>query len=225
LLPTFGSAYVTALAGRATQRSTLRQRQPGAGRPATLATPEDKLLFILFYFKFYPTQALLGFMFGISQPQANMWIHLLTPVLNAALGRQKQLPARKATALMQVLEACPGLEFIIDGTERPIQRPHDTERQKQFGSCRLRGEGDHHGAYEVRRHPFEIMCPHKYGTVLIQEALTYAAERAQEVSYTRPDTFDRVGMDFTDTIAVIIPRLCALSWRMADGLMAAACLG
>ena len=134
LLPTFGSAYVTGLAGRATQRSTLRQRQPGAGRPATLATPEDKLLFILFYFKFYPTQALLGFMFGISQPQANVWIHLLTPVLNAALGRQQQLPARKATALMQVLEACPGLEFIIDGTERPIQRPHDTERQKQFYS-------------------------------------------------------------------------------------------
>ena len=68
------------------------------------------------------------------------------------------------------------------------------------------------------------MCPLKYGTVLIQEILTDAAERAQEVSYTCPDAFDRVGMDFTDTIAIIIPRPFALSRSMADGLMAATCL-
>ncbi len=131
LLPAFRHAFATALQGRAIQRSAPRQRQPGAGRPATLASPEAKLLFILFYFKFYPTQELLGFLFGMSQPQANVWIHLLTPVLNRALGQQQHLPARKATALTQVLEACPGLAFIIDGTERPIQRPQAAERQKQ----------------------------------------------------------------------------------------------
>jgi hypothetical protein len=134
LLPAFCQAYATALHVRDTQRPTPRQRQSGAGRPATLASPEDKLLYILFYFKCYPTQELLGFLFGISQPQANVWIHTLTPVLNAALGYQQHLPVRKATALTQVLEACPGLEFIIDGTERPIQRPHDAERQKQYYS-------------------------------------------------------------------------------------------
>ena len=134
LLPAFSQAYATALHIRDTQRPAPRQRQPGAGRPATLATPEHKLLYILFYFKFYPTQELLGFLFGISQPQANVWIHTLTPVLNAALGHKQQLPVRKATALKEVLEACPGLEFIIDGTERPIQRPHDSERQKQYYS-------------------------------------------------------------------------------------------
>jgi IS5 family transposase len=134
LLPAFCQAYATALHLRDTQRSIPRQRQSGAGRPATLASPEDKLLYILFYFKCYPTQELLGFLFGISQPQANVWIHTLTPVLNAALGSQQHLPVRKATLLTQVLEACPGLEFIIDGTERPIQRPHDAERQKQYYS-------------------------------------------------------------------------------------------
>lgn len=134
LLPAFSLAYATALHVRDTQRAAPRQRQPGAGRPATLTSPADKLLYILFYFKFYPTQELLGFLFGISQPQANVWIHALTPVLNAALGHQQQLPVRKATALTQVLEACPGLEFIIDGTERPIQRPHHAERQKQYYS-------------------------------------------------------------------------------------------
>jgi hypothetical protein len=130
LLPAFQHAYTTALAARDAQRTTPRQRQPGAGRPASLATAADKLLFILFYFKFYPTQEVQGFLFGISQPQANGWIHILTPALNAALGTQQQLPARKAASLSLVLEACPGLEFIIDGTERPRERPHDPQRQK-----------------------------------------------------------------------------------------------
>lgn len=134
LLPPFSQAYTNAVRLQEAQRPTPRQRQPGAGRPATLGTAADKLLCILFYFKFYPTQELLGFLLGISQPQANVWIHMLTPVLNAALGQEQQLPARKATVLTQVLEACPGLEFIIDGTERPIQRPHDAERQKQYYS-------------------------------------------------------------------------------------------
>src|SRR5262245_52281059 len=90
------------------------------------------------------------------------------------------------------------------------------------GSCRLRGERDHHGAQEVRRHPLEIMRPLKHGAVLVQKPLTHATEGAQEVSHARPDPFDRVGMDFADAIAVIIPRPFALSRGMADGLMASA---
>jgi hypothetical protein len=131
LLPAFEQAYSTLLQQREAQRPTPRRRQPGAGRHPTLLSAADKLLFILFYFKFYPTQEVQGFLFGISQPQANVWIHLLTPAANRALGAEQQLPARKATSLRQVLSACPGLEFIIDGTERPIQRPSDAERQKQ----------------------------------------------------------------------------------------------
>lgn len=134
LLPRFTIAYVTARQAQAADRAIPRQRQVGAGRPATLATPADKLLFILFYFKFYPTQAVQGFFFGFSQPQANIWIHLLTPVLNTALGNAQQLPARKTTSVQQVLAACPGLAFVIDGTERPIQRPKDPARQTDYYS-------------------------------------------------------------------------------------------
>jgi len=131
LLPAFVHAYDTMRQTRDAQRTMPRRRQPGGGRHAILLTPADKLLFILFYFKFYPTQEVQGFLFGISQPQANVWVHLLTPVLNTALGAEQHLPARKTRSVTQVLEACPGLEFIIDGTERPIQRPRDAERQKQ----------------------------------------------------------------------------------------------
>lgn len=131
LLPAFVQAYDTMRLTRDAQRALPRQRQAGGGRHAILLTPADKLLFILFYFKFYPTQEVLGFLFGISQPQANVWVHLLTPLLNTALGAEQHLPARKTRSVTQLLEACPDLEFIIDGTERPIQRPSAAERQKQ----------------------------------------------------------------------------------------------
>jgi hypothetical protein len=134
LVPAFRQAYESDLQHRDAQRPTPRQRRRGGGRKATLTTIEDKLIFILFYFKFYPTQEVLGFFFGFSQSQANEWIHRLTPILNRALGYEKQLPARKAADVEQILVECPGLEFIIDGTERPIQRPKDPQRQREYYS-------------------------------------------------------------------------------------------
>src|SRR3954462_15303835 len=116
------------------RRKQPRQRQSGGGRKPLLRSDADRLLFILFYFKVYPLQAVQGFFFGLSQAQACDWIHRLTPVLNHALGFEHQLPARKAADVTQVLRQCPGLEFIIDGTERPIQRPKDKQRQREFYS-------------------------------------------------------------------------------------------
>jgi hypothetical protein len=59
------------------------------------------LLFILFYFRVYPTQELQGFLFNLSQPQACDWIHRLTPILNKALGKQQQLFGKKETSYSQ----------------------------------------------------------------------------------------------------------------------------
>lgn len=111
-----------------------RKRQYGGGRIPHLTSFEDKLLFILVYFRLYPTQEVQGFLFEISQGQANEWIHRLTQVLNWTLGYQKQLPEREPHTLKQVLTACPTLEFFIDGTERPIWRPKDNEKQKKYYS-------------------------------------------------------------------------------------------
>src|SRR3954453_6672430 len=105
-------------------------RESPAGRKAVLRTYEDQLFFILSYLRHYPTQEVLGFLFGFSQGQANQWIHRLTPIVKKALGREMQLPARDAASLQEVLEACEESQFIIDGTERPIRRPQDPERQR-----------------------------------------------------------------------------------------------
>jgi len=134
LLPSFERAYEDHLLEREQKRSSPRQRKRGGGRTGTFKRLEDKLVFILFYFKFYPIQEVQGFFFGMGQSQAWEWIHRLTPILNRALGYEKQLPARKTQEVREVLESCPGLEFIIDGTERPIRRPKDKERRKTYYS-------------------------------------------------------------------------------------------
>ena len=134
LATSFERAFEGYLEEQDRQREQPRQRRPGGGRKSAIPTVEDKLLFILFYFKVYPLQEVQGLFFSMSQPQANFWIHRLTSILNKALGYEMQLPARQAADLEQVLEACHALEFIIDGTERPIQRPKDQQRQREYHS-------------------------------------------------------------------------------------------
>lgn len=107
-----------------------RQRQPGGGRKATLEHIEEKLVFILVYLKLYPLQAVLGFLFGLSQPQANAWIYILTPLLRYALACGAYLPTREGTRLAGVLAATEELVALLDGVERPRQRPTDPDQQR-----------------------------------------------------------------------------------------------
>jgi Helix-turn-helix of DDE superfamily endonuclease len=59
----------------------------------------DTRLFILTYVKQHPIQEVQGQLFGMSQSNANTWIHLWHPVLNRALADQERLPARTAPEL------------------------------------------------------------------------------------------------------------------------------
>jgi hypothetical protein len=102
-----------------------------AGRKAVLLTCQDKLFFLLFYLRHYPTQEVLGFLFGISQGQANHWIHRLTPILKKALRDERELPGRTADSVKDLMEVCPFLVFLLDGTERPMRRPQDGERRRK----------------------------------------------------------------------------------------------
>jgi len=132
LLQPFGRSWEAALKKRA--ESKPRKRKAGGGRKATLQTLEDKLLFILVYFKLYPIQEAQGAMFGVSQSQTNEWIQRLTPVLQEALGYEKLLPERNPASLDEILSEYDTLEFSIDGTERPKQRPKDSTKQKEYYS-------------------------------------------------------------------------------------------
>ena len=108
-----------------------RQRRYGGGRKSRLASMEDKLLFILMYFKVYPLQEVMAFLFDTSQGRVNEWIHTLSTVLHMALGTAQVLPERDPQNLEQTLALCVSVDFIIDGTERRIQRPQDPVEQQE----------------------------------------------------------------------------------------------
>ena len=81
---------------RTARRFTVYQTCP-------LPTPEDRLLFILTYLKTYALQVVHGRLFGMVQGKANQWIHMLLPVLLAALRALGAAPTRSLTALAQRL--------------------------------------------------------------------------------------------------------------------------
>src|SRR5512132_357176 len=68
-----------------------------------LPTPEDRLLFILVSLKTYALQVVQGRLFGMVQGKTNQWIHVLLPVLLAALRTLGDAPTRSLTALAQRL--------------------------------------------------------------------------------------------------------------------------
>ena len=138
LLPSFGDAWDDFV--QETIEREGRKRGVGAGRKAHLKTFEDKLLFMLMYFRLYPTQAVQGFLFGMSQAQANQWIHRLTRVLNQALGYERQLPEGEPANLETVLQSCPGLEFMMDGTERRLNCPKDKADRKTYYSGKRKSQ-------------------------------------------------------------------------------------
>jgi IS5 family transposase len=118
-----------------TAAGTPRQRQPGGGRKGCLESAEQKLFFILLYYKAYPTQDVMGLLFGITQGQVSEWVRQLTAAVSQLIPLHR--PARQARQLAQVLAKEPALwEVIIDGTERRLPRPQHRGKQKRFYSGR-----------------------------------------------------------------------------------------
>lgn len=106
-----------------------RLRAPGAGRKAFLNSDAKKLFFILFYYKVYPTLQLAQLIFHFDKENIRRWKIFLEKVLHDTLGYQLALPTIKVKQLSQVLTICPQLKhFIIDATERPINRPKHNQK-------------------------------------------------------------------------------------------------
>jgi hypothetical protein len=143
LLPAFSRAYERLYPMNQTLEGRPRQRSAGGGRKGLLQRPEEKLLFILFYLKTYPLQAVLGELFDLSQPQANHWIHRLLPALRAALDDLGVGPERDPRHFAHGRAAAePWPRLIIDGTERRRQRPKNPEKQALHYSGRKKTHSD-----------------------------------------------------------------------------------
>jgi len=97
-----------------------------------------KLFFILFSLKAYPVQDVMGYLFGLSQPQVCARVAQLLPRLQTLM--HAELPARHGRDLMEVMAHLPEVkEVLIDGTERPMARPqHKTRRDNHDSGRRQR---------------------------------------------------------------------------------------
>jgi Helix-turn-helix of DDE superfamily endonuclease len=80
---------------------TARAYTPYVNSP--LPTPEDRLLFLLTYLKVAALQVVHAALFGMTQPNANKWLHLLLIVLHQTLRDLGDAPARHLLALRERL--------------------------------------------------------------------------------------------------------------------------
>lgn len=116
-----------------------RKRKPGGGRKSALGSPENQLLFILFYLKNYPTFDVLAFTFGISLGCAAESVQRLLPILKRAQKNLQVLPKRPSDnpdELIQLIEN--NDHIIVDATERPHFRPTKKSVQKKHYSGKKR---------------------------------------------------------------------------------------
>lgn len=117
-----------------------RQRKAGGGRKGVLASPQQKLLFILFYLRTYPTFDVLGASFCLPRSKAWEHAHRLARALERTLRTQGVLPARAIESLAQMQQVFAEVPtLLLDATERPVQRPQAlVDRQADYsGKKRL----------------------------------------------------------------------------------------
>lgn len=143
LLPAFETAYAHVYPRDRTATGQPRQWWQWGGRPSTLCSGADKLLFVLVYLKTYPLQVVLGQLFGMSTSQAHYWLHHLLPVLRSALDDRGVLPERDGGRLARRPAPPQGSRVvIIDGTERRRQRPRNAAKQALHSSGKKKTHTD-----------------------------------------------------------------------------------
>jgi hypothetical protein len=119
---------------------TARAYTPYANSP--LPTAEDRLFFILSYLKVAALQVAHGALFGMSQSNANKWIHILLPLLHQTLSDLGDAPARHLRALQQRLvelqanEATPPTLFFTTAPNGRLPAPRIAMSKKQLIAVR-----------------------------------------------------------------------------------------
>ena len=124
-----------------------RIRPPRTYKNKVFEDTQSMLVFILYYLKNNCLQESQAAMFGMNQPQANFWIHLLKSILLKTLRASKSLPCRDFETLQKLLEE--GQDIFIDGSERPVPRPSDDEVQKEYYSGKRNAYCEKHSHYII----------------------------------------------------------------------------
>src|SRR6266702_8258819 len=142
LLPVFSAIY------QATQhqkyeegvKAGTRTRKPGGGVKGKWPTMADKLLFVLSYYKTYPTFDVLGTQFDMVRSKAHENLHKLSPILYDTLVYLEMMPYRELATPEELKAALQGVDrLIIDATERAYHRSQDDATQREHYSGKKNG--------------------------------------------------------------------------------------
>jgi len=148
LLPVFSDIY------QATQQKTYeqgiasgtRRRKPGGGCKGKLPTMADKLLFVLYYYKTYPTFDVLGTQFAVARSKAHAHLHKLSPILYDTLVHLELMPYREFVTPEELKAALHGVDrLLIDATERAYHRSTDDAKQREHYSGKKTAYAEEYG--------------------------------------------------------------------------------
>jgi hypothetical protein len=109
-------------------RKTKRQRKEGGGRKKELLL-EDQLIMLLMYYRLYVSQEFLGILFNLHNCNISRHLNYLQPLLAKIF----RLPTRKIKLSEAELTEEAVIEFFVDATEQPIQRPGKGQKRYYSG--------------------------------------------------------------------------------------------
>ena len=113
-----------------------RKRAVGAGRHDQLLATNQILLTVI-WLRVYPTNEVLGFLFGVSDSTASRIIGRVLPLLEASGRDTMRMPdpgRKRRKTLDALLKDTPELAVVIDSFEQRVQRPRDHKQADEFYS-------------------------------------------------------------------------------------------
>ena len=113
-----------------------RQRAGGGGRQSELGA-RDQILLGVIWLRQYPTQDVLGYFFGVSQPTVSRCIERVLPVLEQAGRDTMRMPdpgKKRRRSLDELLADTPELAVVIDSFEQRVQRPQERAEADRYYS-------------------------------------------------------------------------------------------
>lgn len=114
------------------KRKKNRERKLGGGRNSKIETIEEKLFYVLWYMKTYPTFDVASFQVGFARSNACTWLHDLLPILEMTMERKFVLPQRKISSPEEYFRLYPeAKEVFVDAFERLKQRPKKKKAQQK----------------------------------------------------------------------------------------------
>jgi hypothetical protein len=114
------------------KRKKDRVRKIGGGRTSKLETVKEKLFYVLWYMKTYPTFDVASFSVGFARSSACTWMHDLLPILEQTMKRKLVLPVRRISDPEEYFRLFPeAKEVFVDAVERLKQRPKKKKAQNK----------------------------------------------------------------------------------------------